>query len=154
MKKVVSIFMFLALSTGLLGCSYSNTDAIETEKILIKNGYEVKMSTKGDVIVINKVSSLDGWILEKSGPISYHNSEIHSISIDPRTGEYSESEIFTNGSESENIWNLLDPNATNDAKIELKKDSEDTLRDMNLTLDDLIELSNYKFDNFEENNEK
>ena len=110
----------------------------EVEDTLVDNGYEIQVSKNKDGLLINnKDNTLNAWFFEKYDTLSYMNSDIHSIIIDPFTGEYSKSKMFNNGENSELLFNVLNPNFTKEKKEELKSDSDIRLRKMNISLVDL-----------------
>lgn len=110
----------------------------EIEATLVDNGYEIQVSKNKDGLLINnKDNTLNAWFFEKYDTLSYMNSDIHSIVIDPLTGEYSKSTFFDNGESFEALYNILNPNFTKEKKEELKSDSDNRLGKMNISLIDL-----------------
>ena len=116
----------------------------EIEATLVDNGYEIQVSENKDGLLINnKDNTLNAWFFEKYDTLSYMNSDIHSIVIDPLTGEYSKSTFFDNGESYEALYNSLNPNFTKEKKEELKSDSDNRLEKMNISL---IDLDKYCWD--------
>lgn len=116
----------------------------EIEATLVDNGYEIQVSKNKDGLLINnKDNTLNAWFFEKYDTLSYMNSDIHSIVIDPLTGEYSKSTFFDNGESFEALYNILNPNFTKEKKEELKSDSDNRLEKMNISL---IDLDKYCWD--------
>lgn len=116
----------------------------EIEATLVDNGYKIQVSKNKDGLLINnKDNTLNAWFFEKYDTLSYMNSDIHSIVIDPLTGEYSKSTFFDNGESFEALYNILNPNFTKEKKEELKSDSDNRLEKMNISL---IDLDKYCWD--------
>ena len=116
----------------------------EIEATLVDNGYKIQVSENKDGLLINnKDNTLNAWFFEKYDTLSYMNSDIHSIVIDPLTGEYSKSTFFDNGESYEALYNSLNPNFTKEKKEELKSDSDNRLEKMNISL---IDLDKYCWD--------
>lgn len=116
----------------------------EIEATLVDNGYEIQVSENKDGLLINnKDNTLNAWFFEKYDTLSYMNSDIHSIVIDPLTGEYSKSTFFDNGESYEALYNSLNPNFTKEKKEELKSDSDNRLGKMNISP---IDLDKYCWD--------
>lgn len=118
---------------------YQNT-CNKVENILNSNGYQINYAEDMNSMLISYGNTGCGWLYEKYDTLSYMNLDIHSIIIDSFAGDYSRSKIMDSGKDSEDIFNIGNPNFTKEIKEKLYQDQKDRLASLNIKYTDLTKF--------------